>query len=673
MKMILTLLLSLMMVGLQAQTNLLSDNFESGSGNWTLTNGWGLSTVSSNSSSHSLTESPTGNYSDNITSMATLTTGVNLSSALNADLSFWAKYVLEGGFDYMYLEVSPNGGTTWVQLDSFDDTLANWTKFSYSLGGYVGNSNVKIRFKFVSDGAVNFDGMYIDDVEIYSDTTDNSEPLILHNEPSFYSASLNTFPAIASIIDISGLSYTKCFYTVDGGSLDSVSYSSLVGNTYTFPIPAQQPGAHVDYYFIAIDSAPAHNAVVTQTYHYIQGNYISYDNAVTNFVDSTAVGGGAAVRITLAGPVQLTTILLRNYIDVNRDNDSMLIHVWANNNGVPGTDLITPFKVFPWATLQNTSPMTVVDLRSDSLSLTGLTGDIFIGFTVPVGGVWTTITQPGTGGRSFKYSTSGWAINTNTDFHFRAITSGLLGLPTANFTYNNSAMPQISFQDSSLDATSWSWNFGDGSPLSNLQNPSHAYTHNGIFNVCLIAGNLIGTDTICKYVTINSFPTPVSAFIYDDSQNPTIQFTDQSTQSPLAWSWHFGYNGMTSGQPNPSFTYPNATQTYQVCLTAANLNGIGDTSCQTISILSDGLNEIEAKYVNIFPNPMTEKALFKININTNKALTFNLYDASGKLIQADIQVVSEGILLKRGSLSAGNYLFEIIQEGQKHSGKIIVQ
>ncbi len=88
--------------GLFAQTILFSDDFEAGTTNWTLQGSWGLSSTASYSTSHSLTESPVGDYAPSLNYItATMTTGVNLSSSLSADLSFYGKYVIEGGFDYM--------------------------------------------------------------------------------------------------------------------------------------------------------------------------------------------------------------------------------------------------------------------------------------------------------------------------------------------------------------------------------------------------------------------------------------------------------------------------------------------------------------------------------------------------------------------------------------------
>lgn len=53
------------------------------------------------------------------------------------------------------------------------------------------------------------------------------------------------------------------------------------------------------------------------------------------------------------------------------------------------------------------------------------------------------------------------------------------------------------FNDSSANATSWMWDFGDGM-TSTMQNPSHTYTSQGIYTVSLIASGPCGSDTIVK-------------------------------------------------------------------------------------------------------------------------------------------------------------------------------
>ena len=172
----------------------LFDDFESGTSNWTLEGSWGLTDQVSYSPINSLTESPAGNYLPNLDISATMATGVDLSAALDATLSFWARYNIEQGFDYMYVEVSANGGA-WVQIAVFDgEGFDIFQQYSYSLGGFVGNPDVKVRFRFFSDGGYEVDGMYIDDFMITSTDVDNTPPLIVHAGPEFYEGTLEDFP-----------------------------------------------------------------------------------------------------------------------------------------------------------------------------------------------------------------------------------------------------------------------------------------------------------------------------------------------------------------------------------------------------------------------------------------------------------------------------------------------
>ncbi len=663
-----------------SQTTVFSDNFESGTTNWSLTGSWGLSTAHYHSSNHSLTESPIGNYANSLLINATMASGVNLTNALSAELKFWAIYDIEAGFDYMYVDVSSNGGISWTTIDSFDDTSSVWTQYTYSLGGFVGYASVKVRFRFYSDVGWQQDGMYIDDVVITSDTVDTAPPLILHTAPEFYEGSLGTHTATADIIDISGLAITELIYRVDGGTFDTIVGTNSGGNTYSFSVPQQLPGALVEYYLFAQDSSLAQNYISTDTFNYISGQYIGYDNANVDFVDSIYTGTGAAVRITLPGQTQLVTMLLRNYTDINRPNDSMLVHVWSSSGGLPGTDLIPPFKVYPAANLQVTSPMTVIDLRPYSSALSNLTGDVFIGYTVPSGVCWLNITQPGVASRSYNYSGSAWAAASGTsgssDYHFRAITSGVVGAPVANFSFDLSSSPQVVFSDSSSNnPTSWQWDFDDGGSTSALQNPTYTFTSNGSFNVCLTATNSASSNTICKTVTINTYAAPVANFSFDTVGDPFVTFTDMSTNSPTSWLWNFDDNGITSTLQNPTHTFPAIGGSFNVCLISTSPNGSSTPFCQNVVlVVGTGIDEISNnEKIHIYPNPLINKSFIEIFNCKSQKILFNLYDINGKRIKINYSIVEDGIELSKGNIQNGSYIFEINIDNKKYSGILIVQ
>lgn len=83
--------------------------------------------------------------------------------------------------------------------------------------------------------------------------------------------------------------------------------------------------------------------------------------------------------------------------------------------------------------------------------------------------------------------------------------------PVATFTVtpgNETTVPNYTFgfKDSSTDAVSWEWSFGDGS-ASTLQNPNHTYANEGTYTVTLKVLNKVGCSaTTFQSVRIISVP-----------------------------------------------------------------------------------------------------------------------------------------------------------------------
>ena len=127
----------------------------------------------------------------------------------------------------------------------------------------------------------------------------------------------------------------------------------------------------------------------------------------------------------------------------------------------------------------------------------------------------------------------------------------------------------------------WSWDFGDGSPLGTTATPSHIYTETGTYNVSLTVSNNHGctsTITDTNYITITE--KPHASFIHSSTANCgaplTMNFTNQSTGiGNLTYIWSFG-DGDTSHQQDPTHTYLS-TGTMSLQLIAFNENGCSDT------------------------------------------------------------------------------------------------
>ena len=534
MKKLLLLLVAICMVqfSLFAQTTEFLDDFESGTANWTLEGAWGLTTTQSNSPSNSLTDSPAGNYTANQNISATMASGVDLSAALDAELKFSAIYDIEGGnFDYCYVEASGDGGANWINVATFlgEDNLTPWVDYTYSLGGFAGNSDVRVRFRFFSDGGYEVDGIYIDDVEIISYDTDNAAPLVLHTPPEFYESNIGDVVMLAELIDISGIGTANLFYSVDGGAAQSIAGVDLGNNQYGWLIPGQAAGAQVDYYLEVADASTNANVTTTPTYSYIDGAHVIYDDATVDFVNvfgPAAASGlaGCAVRFTLYGS-DIKYALIRNYTDINRPNDDFMFHVWADDNGLPGADLITPFSVTPEATLTNNSPMTRVDLSAYAAELSGITGDVFVGYTVPAGETWLVQTTPAVGNRTYNFDGTNWTLNDD-DYHFRIVTtasvaaddcadatdlSNLLGgavdVPVASPLFDNTdAMGNIAtdsipgtecFDDQTFEHTQWYTFVGDGNAynIATAQCGSTNYIDFGDTQMAVFSGDDCGNLT----------------------------------------------------------------------------------------------------------------------------------------------------------------------------------
>jgi PKD repeat protein len=107
------------------------------------------------------------------------------------ELKFWSKYAVQNRNDGFQLEYSLNGGASWTQLGSKDDTgwynyhntnlsdgafpegksyftnaQLNWTQYIKDVSFLTGQAHVSFRFVFRSDGSDPAQGLAIDDFEV---------------------------------------------------------------------------------------------------------------------------------------------------------------------------------------------------------------------------------------------------------------------------------------------------------------------------------------------------------------------------------------------------------------------------------------------------------------------------------------------------------------------------
>ncbi len=113
-----------------------------------------------------------------------LTHAFDLSQVETATLNYWTWYDIETDWDYAYVEISTNEGTSWTILPAPHSVTSNpsgnafgpgytgpsnggpsWVQESIDLSAYTGQE-VLIRFEYVTDAAVNGEGLLLDDIAI---------------------------------------------------------------------------------------------------------------------------------------------------------------------------------------------------------------------------------------------------------------------------------------------------------------------------------------------------------------------------------------------------------------------------------------------------------------------------------------------------------------------------
>ncbi|MFJ5773619.1 immune inhibitor A domain-containing protein [Streptomyces sp. NPDC093094] len=124
----------------------------------------------------------------------TLTRSVDLTGKASAALTLDGWYDIEKDYDYLYAEVSTDGGANWTALDGTLDgqpitrdgsdkpaltgTIDAYKKLSYSLNAYAGKK-FDLRFRYQSDGGVALKGFTGDNISVVADGTalftDNAE------------------------------------------------------------------------------------------------------------------------------------------------------------------------------------------------------------------------------------------------------------------------------------------------------------------------------------------------------------------------------------------------------------------------------------------------------------------------------------------------------------------
>ncbi|MBC2762106.1 MAG: PKD domain-containing protein, partial [ANME-2 cluster archaeon] len=395
-----------------------------------------------------------GNYDINYMNARLVSPPVDLSGIISTQLTFMHYYFTESYYDGGIVEISTDGGSSWVQITPVggypEDALSSynplgqvpayssnygygWHQQVFDLSDYNGYSNVRVGFSFGTDYSVNsYPGWYIDDVTVLGDSGESNSPPIA-NAGGPYSGTEDT----AISFDGSGSSDTD-------GSI--VSYNWNFGDTNT--------GTGV---------SPKHTYAQNGSYT-VTLTVTDNDGATDTSTTMATIGDIDPVADFTATPTSGPEPLTVSFSDTSTSYDGITAWEWDFENDTVIDDT-TPNPSHMYS-IDGVYTVTLTVYEADGDSQTDTKTDFI---------VVSNLNQPPTSDPNGPYTgTEGLAI-----------------------TFNGSGS---SDPDGSI--VSYDWNFGDTNTGTRV-NPTHTYAQNGTYTVTLMVTDEDGaTDTSTTTATI---------------------------------------------------------------------------------------------------------------------------------------------------------------------------
>lgn len=235
------------------------------------------------------------------------------------------------------------------------------------------------------------------------------------------------------------------------------------------------------------------------------------------------------------------------------------------------------------------------------------------------------------------------------------------------------------------DAVAWHYDYGDGYE-DFTPNVTYSYDMPGIYLVSLEIETSGGcTDKYYSVAPVTTDPVLlVGLFGYENlggdgkANGHPVNFKGAVYGEPSRAVWNFGDGTMDSSSLYPLHYYQDLG-VYDVCLTVTNqLLGESYTHCSEILVgIDDKDFKNDESFVNIYPNPVSEKAIIAINSDKNDFIAIEIADITGR----NIQTVFNGKLNKgfnyftvnAATMDAGIYLVVLKSQNQTTVKRLVIE
>ena len=184
-----------------------------------------------------------------------------------------------------------------------------------------------------------------------------------------------------------------------------------------------------------------------------------------------------------------------------------------------------------------------------------------------------------------------WQYETKQCTHILYDTIEIVGT-MAHFTAQKKSVctyDTVKFIDQSVSSgniLSWTWDFGDGSSISNVKNPTHKYAKAGIYSVKLKTmdnANCNDSILIQNMIQVNA---PIASFTANPAQicaGDTVTFSNTSNAGTTGYTWIFDDNSVPIYTKDAKHVYTKSGS-LNPSLIVMDMNGCKDTAYSVILI-----------------------------------------------------------------------------------------
>ena len=189
------------------------------------------------------------------------------------------------------------------------------------------------------------------------------------------------------------------------------------------------------------------------------------------------------------------------------------------------------------------------------------------------------------------------------------------------------------FSNTSLGGQQFTWDFGDGSPVSTESEPTHEYPNIGTYTIKMHA---VDTNTCNKVddteqtITVSSKPTSAFDFVPVPpvANTPMVFFNNSIGGVKYEWLFGDGSSLVKTNMDSVKHLYIR-TDTFRACLVVFNEFGCTDTSCHAVATLIHPLLDVPNAFT---PGRFGENGIIKVYGFGITHLIFRIYNRWGQIV-----------------------------------------